>query len=81
MISQWKEFPFRELSIEERILLIEEIWDSIDEDQAGAPLTEAQRALLEERLADYQANPADVFSWEEVKERLAARIASYRSHP
>lgn len=48
------------LGIEERLALVEEIWDSIAEDSAAVPLTDAQRAELDLRLAEHEANPDDV---------------------
>jgi len=46
----------------ERLLLIEQLWDSLDEEDV--PLTEAQQAELAKRIADLEANPADQMSWE-----------------
>jgi putative addiction module component (TIGR02574 family) len=46
----------RELSIDERIRLVEDLWDSIAEDQAALPLTPAQRAELDRRLDAYEAD-------------------------
>ena len=57
-------------SLAERILLVEEIWDSIAAEAAAMPLTEAQKQDLERRLAIYEANPKAGSSWEEVKARL-----------
>jgi putative addiction module component (TIGR02574 family) len=55
------------LSIEERINLVQDIWDSIAADQACADLTDEQKQELERRTADYEANPDNVLTWEEVK--------------
>ncbi len=58
------------LSVEQRILLAEEIWDSIPDEAELPPLTEAQQQDLQRRLAAYEANPAAGSTWEEVKARL-----------
>ncbi|MDP1858846.1 MAG: addiction module protein [Gemmatimonadaceae bacterium] len=52
-------FDDRRLSIAERSELVEDIWDSIgaDADADALPLTDAEHALLDERLAESQANP------------------------
>jgi len=42
-----------ELSIDERMRLVEDIWDSIAADQASLPLTSAQRQELDFRLDAY----------------------------
>ena len=62
------------LGIEDRLALVEEIWDSIADDSAAVPLTEAQRAELDRRIADHEANPGDVVSWEEAKASITERL-------
>ena len=62
------------LGIEDRLALVEEIWDSIAVDSAAVPLTEAQRAELDRRIADHEAAPNDVVSWEEVKTSTIDRL-------
>ena len=44
----------RRLPLEERLNLLEELWASIVEDQATLPLTAAQRAELDRRLAAFE---------------------------
>lgn len=61
---------YRSLSIPERILLVEEIWDSIVAEQESVEVTPAQKDELDRRLAAYEANPTEGSSWEEVKSRL-----------
>ena len=53
-----------QLSVAQRILLVEEIWDSIAEEEKEIPLTEAQRLDLQRRIAAYEANPKAGSSWE-----------------
>lgn len=62
------------LSVEERLALVEELWDCIAEDSTAVPLTDAQRAELDRRLADHKAHPEDVVSWEEVKALITERL-------
>jgi putative addiction module component (TIGR02574 family) len=62
-----------QLSVAQRMLLVEEIWDSIAEEEGEIPLTEAQRRDLQRRLAAYEANPKAGSSWEEVKARLQGK--------
>jgi putative addiction module component (TIGR02574 family) len=59
-----------QLSVAQRILLVEEIWDSIAVGQEEVPLTYAQREALQNRVAAYEANPKAGSTWEEVKARL-----------
>lgn len=58
------------LSVAERIQLVEDIWDSIATDTVPLPLTDEQRAELDQRLADAEANPGVGNPWEDVKARL-----------
>ncbi|RLA06265.1 MAG: addiction module protein [Gammaproteobacteria bacterium] len=45
-----------ELPIDERIKLVEELWDSIATDQKALPLTVEQKAELDNRLDAYEAD-------------------------
>ena len=63
------------LSIDERIRLVQAIWDSIVANGGEQlELTEAQRQELARRLADHAANPSAVIPWEEVKAQAIARF-------
>jgi len=59
-----------QLSLSERIQLVEDIWDTV----AAAPdelgLTEPQREELERRLQAYRQNPLPVTPWQEVSQRI-----------
>jgi putative addiction module component (TIGR02574 family) len=57
-----------------RVALVQEIWDSIAAETSVVPLSEAQRAELERRLAEDESNPDDVIPWEEVKAKALARL-------
>jgi len=46
----------RELSVEERIKLVEDLWDSIAADQQALPLTAEQKAELDRRLDAYEVD-------------------------
>ena len=43
-----------ELTVEERLKLVEDIWDSIAAEQGTLPLTKEQRKLLDQRLDSYR---------------------------
>ena len=46
----------RTLSIDERMQLVEDIWDSIAADQAALPMTDEQRVELDRRLDAYETD-------------------------
>jgi putative addiction module component (TIGR02574 family) len=59
-----------ELSVAERLQLAQDIWDSNAADASSLPLTEAQRRMLDERLAAYRADPEAGSTWEVVRARI-----------
>jgi putative addiction module component (TIGR02574 family) len=63
-------FDIKQLSIAERIVLVEQIWDSITEEQQSLPVTKAQQDALDRRLDAYAASPNEGIAWEELKARL-----------
>ena len=57
------------LSIDERIHLVQTIWDSIATDTEMSEISEEHKKILDERLKAHKNNPDDVVSWGEVKRR------------
>ena len=57
----------KKLSTPERILIVEELWDSIAAEQEQLELTDNQRKELDRRIADYNLIPDESYSWSEVK--------------
>jgi putative addiction module component (TIGR02574 family) len=58
------------LPLEDRLRLVEEIWDSIAACPDAVLLTEAQRQELDSRLEAHRRNPTEGSPWAEVKKRL-----------
>lgn len=69
-----KSLGIDQLGVDERLALIEALWDSISADESAIAVTDAQRAELDRRLADHEANPNDVVSWDEVRASLDQRL-------
>ncbi|MDQ5844960.1 MAG: addiction module protein [Acidobacteriota bacterium] len=59
-----------ELSVDERIQLAQDIWDSIAAMPEVLSLTEEQREELDRRLASYEKNPDEGMPWEEFRKQL-----------
>lgn len=55
------------LNVEDRIRLVQAIWDSIAAEQAYPELTDAQKQELDRRIADSEANADNVMTWQEVR--------------
>lgn len=58
------------LPVAERVRLVEAIWDSICAVPEALPLTEWQKEELDRRLAEFEANPDEGSTLEEVFARL-----------
>jgi putative addiction module component (TIGR02574 family) len=62
-----------ELPVSERILFVEDVWDSIAAMPDAVPLPAWQRKELERRLAVYRKNPRAGSPWPAVKARVRRR--------
>lgn len=71
-------FDYHSLSIDERLQLVGDIWDSIadaaNETPELLPLTKAHKADLDQRIAAYDANPATGVSMDDALENIRARF-------
>jgi putative addiction module component (TIGR02574 family) len=64
------------LSIPERIQLVEDIWDTIANEAEAMELTEAEKKIIDERLDAYHKNPEAGSPWEEVFQRITKTYES-----
>ena len=55
------------LCVEDRIRLVQAIWDSIAAEQAYPDMTAVQKQELDRRISDSEANPDDIMTREEIK--------------
>ena len=60
----------RSLPIPDRLQLVEQIWDSIVQDEKAFEMTDRQKSELDRRLAAHEASPGRGQPWEVVKQRL-----------
>lgn len=74
MASSMKSLGLDRLSPAERILLAEELWNSLADDAEAVTLTDAQRQDLQRRLGAYRDDPKAGSPWEDVKARLRDRM-------
>ena len=59
-----------DLSVSERIQLVEDIWDSIEKVPESIHLSDEQKVELDRRLDDYHADPGKGAPWDLVCERI-----------
>ncbi len=59
------------LPVEEKLELVEALWDRIDEDLLGEKISSPQMEKeLDERLHKLGKNPESMVPWEEVKKKM-----------
>ena len=62
-----------DLSIPERIQLVEDIWDTIAAEANSIELAEEEKKIIDERLEAYHKNPELGSPWEDVYKRIARK--------
>lgn len=62
------------MSVSEKLLAVETIWDDIARHNEELPLSDEQIMILEDRLESYRANPKNVRSWEDFKKEFLMRV-------
>ncbi len=60
----------RSLPIPDRLQLVEQIWDSIVQDEKVFEMTDRQKSELDRRISAHEASPGRGQPWEVVKKRL-----------
>jgi putative addiction module component (TIGR02574 family) len=55
------------LSVPERILLVEDLWDSIAKESDDMPVADWQKKELDRRKAAFLKNPQSAMTWDAVK--------------
>jgi putative addiction module component (TIGR02574 family) len=69
---RWIPAVLATLSVEERIPLAQDIWDSIA-DRAAPDLTESRKRELDRRIADLDAHPENVLTREQIEAGVRRR--------
>jgi putative addiction module component (TIGR02574 family) len=61
-------------SIEDRIRLVQEVWDRLADQGHEPELSEAMKSEIDRRLAAHAANPGAVIPWEQVEAEALSRL-------
>ena len=62
------------LDSEEKLRLIEELWESLNDDPSQVPLTPTQREELDRRLDEIDQGDDAGIPWDEVLNRIRKRL-------
>lgn len=69
-----KEIPeITKLSTPEKILLVEDLWDSIAADETIVPVPKSHRVELDDRLGKYESAPGNLLSLDELRLRIESK--------
>jgi putative addiction module component (TIGR02574 family) len=60
-----------QLSVAERIQIVEDIWDSISVAPEDLELSQAEKSRLDKRLESYKQQPNEGIEWETLKKNLS----------
>jgi putative addiction module component (TIGR02574 family) len=61
------------LTTPEKILLVEELWDSISSDESAVPVSQIHIDEIEKRLKLYESTPGNLLSLEDLRARIESR--------
>ena len=61
-------------SVDDRLVLVQEIWDSIAVEAERTPLTDAQCQEVDRRLAAHHADPGAAIPWDQGEAEVLARL-------
>ena len=61
------------LSTPEKILLLEDLWDSIASDESAVPVPQSHMEELDRRLKRYGSPPGNLLSFDELRTRIERR--------
>jgi putative addiction module component (TIGR02574 family) len=62
-----------ELSPDDRLRLIEDVWETFEAEPGTLGLSEEHRDVVEERLNELERNPDATMSWDEMRQQVRKR--------
>ncbi len=73
MAVNMADYGLDQLSVEDRLTLAQQLWDSVAEEVYRSPLSPALRQEVDRRLAAHRANPQAAIPWEQVEAEARSR--------
>ena len=64
------DIPLDSMSVPEKLMAIETIWDSLCKSPESVPVPEWHKRELEERIKRLESGEAQLLDWEDVKSQL-----------
>jgi putative addiction module component (TIGR02574 family) len=61
------------LTTPEKILLVEDLWDSISSDESAVSVPQIHIDEIEKRLKSYESTPGNLLSLEDLRARIESR--------
>jgi putative addiction module component (TIGR02574 family) len=61
------------LTIPEKILLLEDLWDSIASEESAIPVPQSHREERDRRLEEYERDPCRLLTLDDLRGRIEAR--------
>ncbi len=61
------------LTIPEKILFVEDLWESIHPNESNVPIPPSHEKELDRRFMKYKSNPGNLLSLEQLQERIESR--------
>ena len=74
-MSLISELHLDDLSLEDRTVLVDELWESIERERGTAPISDELRAELVRRVEEADRHPEEDILWDEIKAAALARIS------
>jgi putative addiction module component (TIGR02574 family) len=69
---------FENLTSEEKIQYVQDLWDYVVADTSKVPIPDWHRQILDQRLAEYRAAPHEGQAWGQVREQLLRDLAKVK---
>ena len=67
-------FPIETLSISEKLVLLERLWDDLSRRPSDVPAPDWHGDILADRLAAVESGRTSFVAWDEAKKRLRERM-------
>ena len=73
-MSLLTELHLDELSADDRMVLVGELWNSIEQERGTLPISDELQAELARRVEDANRHPEESIPWDEIKSAALERI-------